>query len=131
MDAEHRRSGWRKRSAKATLACRSRSPRALPTSAGPSLSSPSRASAWRWNCVSRVRDEPTRIRIVIVDDHPMWREALEADLSQAGYDVVGTAGSLAQAVRVVPATRPDVLLLDLSLPDGNGVELVRRLPSLL
>src|SRR4051794_17608451 len=76
--------------------------------------------------------DPThRIRVMPVDDHPLWRDAVAADLAEAGYDVVATADSIAQAVRVLPAARPDVLLLDLSLPDGTGVDLVRRLPALL
>ncbi|KJE20334.1 two component transcriptional regulator, LuxR family [Frankia torreyi] len=66
-------------------------------------------------------------RVVVVDDHPLWREALSRDLDQAGFVVVGTAGSVAQALRVVAATRPDLVVLDLTLPDGSGVEVIRGL----
>lgn len=66
-------------------------------------------------------------RVVVVDDHPLWRDALARDLDQAGLPVVGTAGSVAQALRVVAATRPDIVVLDLSLPDGSGVEVIRGL----
>ncbi|MBL7489555.1 response regulator transcription factor [Frankia sp. AgB1.9] len=66
-------------------------------------------------------------RVVVVDDHPLWRDALARDLDQAGLPVVGTAGSVAQALRVVAATRPDLVVLDLSLPDGSGVEVIRAL----
>ncbi|WP_045876004.1 response regulator transcription factor [Pseudofrankia sp. DC12] len=66
-------------------------------------------------------------RVVVVDDHPLWRDALARDLDQAGLPVVGTAGSVAQALRVVAATRPDIVVLDLSLPDGSGVEAIRAL----
>ncbi|MBL7498215.1 response regulator [Frankia nepalensis] len=66
-------------------------------------------------------------RVVVVDDHPLWRDALSRDLDAAGFPVVGTAGSVAQALRVVAATRPDLVVLDLSLPDGSGVEVIRAL----
>ncbi|MCK9899343.1 DNA-binding response regulator [Parafrankia colletiae] len=66
-------------------------------------------------------------RVVVVDDHPLWREALSRDLGEAGFAVVGTAGSVAQALRVLAATRPDLVVLDLGLPDGSGVEVIRAL----
>ncbi|MEX5634020.1 response regulator transcription factor [Parafrankia sp. FMc2] len=66
-------------------------------------------------------------RVVVVDDHPLWREALSRDLGEAGFTVVGTAGSVAQALRVLAATRPDLVVLDLGLPDGSGVEVIRAL----
>ncbi|WP_261557360.1 response regulator [Frankia tisae] len=70
---------------------------------------------------------PAPARVVVVDDHPLWREALSRDLDQAGFMVVGTAGSVAQALRVVAATRPDLVVLDLTLPDGSGVEVIQAL----
>nr|WP_051054481.1 response regulator transcription factor [Frankia sp. QA3] len=70
---------------------------------------------------------PAPARVVVVDDHPLWREALSRDLDQAGFVVVGTAGSVAQALRVVAATRPGLVVLDLTLPDGSGVEVIRAL----
>lgn len=66
-------------------------------------------------------------RVVVVDDHPLWREALSRDLTEAGLPVVGTAGSVAQARRVLAATRPAVVVLDLGLPDGSGIEVIRAL----
>ena len=65
------------------------------------------------------------IRVLVVDDHPMWREAVARDLAAAGYDVVGTAGEGRQAVRIAMAVRPDVVVLDLQLPDLPGVEVIR------
>jgi DNA-binding NarL/FixJ family response regulator len=65
--------------------------------------------------------------VVVVDDHPLWREALSRDLAEAGFAVVGTAGSVAQALRVLAATRPELVVLDLGLPDGSGVEVIRAL----
>jgi DNA-binding NarL/FixJ family response regulator len=67
------------------------------------------------------------IRVLVVDDHPIWRDGAARDLAEAGYDVVGTAGNGAQALRVAAATRPQVVLLDLHLPDLSGAEVTRQL----
>jgi DNA-binding NarL/FixJ family response regulator len=61
---------------------------------------------------------------MVVDDHPMWRDAVARDLAQAGFEVVAEAGDGAQALRVAPAAAPDVVVLDLQLPDVSGVEVV-------
>jgi DNA-binding NarL/FixJ family response regulator len=61
-------------------------------------------------------------RVVLVDDHPIWREALERDLVDAGFDVVGAFGDGEAAVRIAPAVHPDVVLMDLQLPGISGVE---------
>jgi DNA-binding NarL/FixJ family response regulator len=67
------------------------------------------------------------IRVMVVDDHPMWRTGLERDLIEAGYDVVAAVGEGTQAVRIAPAARPDVVVLDLQLPDLSGVDVIRGL----
>jgi DNA-binding NarL/FixJ family response regulator len=67
------------------------------------------------------------VRVMVVDDHPIWRDAAARTLSEAGYAVVGTAGSGAQALRVAAATRPDVVLLDLNLPDLPGAQVTQQL----
>lgn len=67
------------------------------------------------------------IKVMVVDDHPMWRDGVARDLTEAGYEVVATVGEGAQAVRVANATRPDVVVLDLQLPDLSGVEVIRGL----
>jgi DNA-binding NarL/FixJ family response regulator len=64
---------------------------------------------------------------MVVDDHPMWRDAVARDLAEAGYEVVATAADGAQALRVTGAARPDVVVLDLQLPDMSGVEVTRGL----
>jgi DNA-binding NarL/FixJ family response regulator len=66
-----------------------------------------------------------RCRVMIVDDHPMWRDAVARDLSEAGFEVAATAADGAQALRVVAAARPDVVVLDLGLPDASGVTVTR------
>lgn len=75
-------------------------------------------------------EQPTALRILVVDDHPIWRDGVARDLEAAGFAVCGTAGDVAQAVRVATATRPDVVLLDLHLPDGSGVDAARALAGL-
>lgn len=61
------------------------------------------------------------VRVMVVDDHPMWREGVARDLAEAGHDVVATAGDGAAAVRIAAAARPEVVLMDLQLPVGSGV----------
>ncbi|HEX6077403.1 MAG TPA: response regulator transcription factor [Micromonosporaceae bacterium] len=66
---------------------------------------------------------------MVVDDHPMWREGVARDLSEAGHQVVAIAGDGRQALRILAAVRPDVVVLDLQLPDLSGVEVIRRLTA--
>ena len=66
--------------------------------------------------------ERALIRVMVVDDHPIWREAVAADLGGAGYDIVATVGDGATAVRIAPAVRPDVVLMDVQLPQLGGAE---------
>ncbi|MET7967826.1 MULTISPECIES: response regulator transcription factor [unclassified Micromonospora] len=68
---------------------------------------------------------------MVVDDHPMWREGVARDLTEAGHLVVATSGEGRQAVRVAAAARPDVVVLDLQLPDVSGVEVVQGLRAVL
>ena len=65
------------------------------------------------------------VRVMVVDDHPMWREGVARDLTEAGHQVVATSGEGRQAVRVAAAARPDLVVLDLQLPDISGVEVIR------
>ncbi|MFE7772342.1 response regulator [Streptomyces sp. NPDC057445] len=67
------------------------------------------------------------VRVMVVDDHPMWRDAVARDLAAAGCDVVATAGDGPQAVRRATAAAPDVLVLDLNLPGMPGVQVCKEL----
>ncbi|MEU6774453.1 response regulator transcription factor [Streptomyces sp. NPDC046759] len=67
------------------------------------------------------------IKVMVVDDHPMWRDAVARDLTESGFDVVATAGDGDQAVRRAKAAAPDVLVLDLNLPAKPGVQVCKEL----
>jgi two-component system response regulator DevR len=70
------------------------------------------------------------VTVFLVDDHEVVRRGLiELLRADPELDVVGEAGSVAEAMAKIPATRPDVAVLDVRLPDGNGIELCRDLLS--
>ena len=74
--------------------------------------------------------EEQRIRVLIVDDHPMVREGLRSMLSTARHlEVVGEAGTAHEAVVQAQALQPDVILLDIQLPDMDGVTALPRLKT--
>lgn len=62
------------------------------------------------------------LRVMVVDDHPMWRDGVARDLTEEGFDVVATADSVHTAAHVAKAVRPDVVLMDMQLPDGTGAQ---------
>jgi len=66
------------------------------------------------------------VRVVIVDDHRLFRSGVRAELGDS-VEVVGEADDVATAVEVVSRTAPDVVLLDVHLPGGGGVEVLRQL----
>jgi len=69
-------------------------------------------------------------RVVIVDDHAMFRTGVRAEIASA-VEVVGEAADVDEAVTVVAAARPDVVLLDVHLPGGGGIEVMRRVAGRL
>ncbi|BDH04202.1 response regulator [Streptomyces seoulensis] len=71
--------------------------------------------------------EQEPIKVMVVDDHPMWRDAVARDLAESGLRVVATAGDGEQAVRRAKAADPDVLVLDLNLPAKPGVQVCKEL----
>ena len=66
-------------------------------------------------------------RILIVDDHPSFRASARALLEADGYEVVGEAADGASAVETARMLQPDVVLLDVQLPDSDGFEVAQRL----
>lgn len=70
-------------------------------------------------------------RIFLVDDHPMMREGLGLLIGEAGWTVDGHARSAAEALERVPGNVPDLVVLDVSLPDKNGLELTKDLVTLV
>lgn len=68
-----------------------------------------------------------KIRVLIVDDHPVFVETLKAGLEAAGLDVVGTATRAEDGHQRAQSTEPDVALLDVEMPEVDGLELARRL----
>jgi DNA-binding NarL/FixJ family response regulator len=66
---------------------------------------------------------------MVVDDHPMWRDGVSRDLGEAGYLVTAAVGEGQQALRVAAAARPDLVVLDLQLPDLSGVAVIQGLKA--
>jgi DNA-binding NarL/FixJ family response regulator len=65
-------------------------------------------------------------RIVIIDDHPLFREGLKTILGRSdSYKVVGEAGNAVQGLKIIQDIKPDLAIVDVSLPDQNGIELTR------
>ena len=71
------------------------------------------------------------IRVFLLDDHEVVRRGVRDMLEEAGLDVVGEASTAEEAVRRIPAILPDVAVLDVRLPDGNGVEVCREVRDLV
>ncbi len=70
-------------------------------------------------------------RIFIVDDHPMLREGLTHLIRRhEDFEICGEVGTAAEALDAIPALTPDLVLMDLTLPDKNGLELIKDLRSL-
>ena len=67
-------------------------------------------------------------RVLIVDDHQLFRSGVRAELEPL-LDIAGEAAGVEEAVRGIAATRPDVVLLDVHMPDGGGVEVIRRVAA--
>jgi DNA-binding NarL/FixJ family response regulator len=81
--------------------------------------------------VRRPRQQQGPIRIALVDDHHLVREGLRLVLNSVeGFEVVGEAATHDEAFDLVAATHPDILVLDLTFPEGDGLPLLRALGTL-
>lgn len=68
-------------------------------------------------------------RIMIADDHPIIVSGLESLLSKSGYEVAATVASGAEALDKLAEVEPDILILDIQMPDGNGMDVLRIVRS--
>ncbi len=67
------------------------------------------------------------LRLILVDDHKMLREGLRRSLEELGFAVIAEAGDGEEGVRLAAAMRPDVMLMDVSMPEMDGVEATRQI----
>lgn len=72
-------------------------------------------------------DELARTRIMLVDDHPMWIEALSEDLTEVGFDVVAVAKSGRECLTRARAARPELIVMDLQIPEPDGASCIETL----
>lgn len=69
-------------------------------------------------------------RVIIIDDHPLYREGLKSIIAgNRAYEIAGEAGTAGRGLQLVKETRPDLALVDISLPDQNGIGLIRDILS--
>ena len=66
----------------------------------------------------------SRPRVVLADDHSIWRSGVRSDLGDA-FEVTGEAGNAKDAIEIINATRPDLAVCDLNMPEGGGLAVVR------
>jgi len=62
--------------------------------------------------------------VLVIDDHPLVRDGVKRSLAAAGFECIGEAGSLKEAIAMIALLNPDVITVDLNLPDGNGLEII-------
>ncbi|WP_296136159.1 response regulator transcription factor [uncultured Tessaracoccus sp.] len=78
--------------------------------------------------------EPERNRVMLVDDHPMWIDALSEDLTEVGFEIVAVAKNGTECLQRARATKPDVLVMDLQIPEPDGATcidlLIKEFPDL-
>jgi DNA-binding NarL/FixJ family response regulator len=76
---------------------------------------------------ARMSVAPEQLRVVLVDDHPVYREGLAKLLRESGVDVIAQAGNGADALAIVADMAPDVVVMDLNMPGMSGVDVTRKL----
>ena len=62
--------------------------------------------------------------VLVIDDHPLVRDGVKRSLTAAGFNCVGEAGSLKEAIAMIALHNPQVITVDINLPDGNGLEII-------
>ncbi|CBG70685.1 putative two-component system response regulator [Streptomyces scabiei 87.22] len=104
------------------------------TAAAPGAEPAGQSAAAESGAGAAVSGAGRHVRVVLVDDHRMFRTGVQAEIGQTdrtGVEVVGEAPDVDQAVSVITSTRPEVVLLDVHLPGGGGVEVLRRCSALM
>ncbi|WP_028924742.1 LuxR C-terminal-related transcriptional regulator [Pseudonocardia acaciae] len=79
--------------------------------------------------MSATYDDPSSITVVVVDDHPIWREGVARDLTARGFSVVATVADSSFTARIAAATQPKVVVMDLDLDELSAVEAVRTIAN--
>ena len=75
---------------------------------------------------------PVKKRVLIVDDHPLFRDGLKSLIERsAGYETTGEAGSGAEAIHLARELKPELITMDVSLPDMSGIEAARQIAGVL
>jgi DNA-binding NarL/FixJ family response regulator len=65
------------------------------------------------------------VRVVLADDHPIWRDGVRADLTDHGFWIVGEAGTADEAIEAIRSTKPDLVVCDLHMPGGGGIKVAK------
>src|SRR5205085_12040799 len=107
--------------------CANAPKRSVEVSSSPAVraAEPSFASSYRW-ARGRAVTSP-RIRVFLLDDHTVLRQAVRVMLEAEGIEVVGEAGDVESGVPEILRTNPDVALVDLKMPGVSGLEAIRRI----
>lgn len=80
--------------------------------------------------MSSTNNQVQELRILVVDDHPLFQEALRELINrEPGWQVCGKASDAAEALRLVDESRPDMVIVDISLGDTNGIDLIKQISS--
>lgn len=80
--------------------------------------------------MSSTNNQVQELRILVVDDHPLFQEALRELINrEPGWQVCGKANDAAEALRLVDESRPDMVIVDISLGDTNGIDLIKQISS--
>ncbi|HEY1971273.1 MAG TPA: response regulator transcription factor [Pseudonocardia sp.] len=74
-------------------------------------------------------EDPSSVTVVVVDDHPIWREGVARDLAARGFAVVATVADSSFTARIAAATQPRVVVIDLDLDELSAVEAVRTIAN--
>lgn len=73
----------------------------------------------------------SKYKLLIIDDHPMFRDGLKTIVrTGANYEIAGEAGTCAEGLSLARSLKPDLIIVDISLPDGNGIDLARDILAL-